>query len=135
MALVTPKMGKGWCSFALTGQTSHAATEAGSVGVILNPEDAAVIVTRCVVYHATSSTAGANLIVHNAATVALAHDGSALFPAHAIDGAIGTANNGYACGDADDALVVVGATEYIGAFASADSTGYTGTCYLEYVHV
>jgi hypothetical protein len=135
MALVTPYTGKGWFSFPLVGQVAHGNDVAGSIGAVLNPEGAAIIITRCVVYHITSSTGAANLTMSNAATVAAGHDATALFAAHAIDGSVGSANNGYNCGDASDPLVVVGATEYISAFASGDSTGYTGTAYFEYVHV
>ena len=135
MAEVTPTTGKGWLSFAVTGQLSHAATAAGSLGHFTNPEDVPIIITRCVFYATTSSTGACNLTVGSAASVIAAHDVANIFAAAAMAAAVGTAQEGLANGDPADALPVVAATDVIAAFASADSSGLTGVCHIEYIHV
>jgi hypothetical protein len=135
MALATLLHGKGSLAFALTGQAAHSADAAGTVGYIQNPEDCAIIVTNCVCYGITNSTGAANLTVGNAATVAGAHDRTDLFAAAAQAASAGTAVTGFANGDAADALPVVPADDYICAFGSASTAGYTGVCYIEYVRV
>jgi len=135
MALVTPTHSKGECSFAITGQTGHGATAAGSVGCIENPEDCTIIVIRCVAYISANSTGACNLTVGHAATAIAAHDGHDIFDAAAMAAAAGTATIGHACGTAADPCAVVAADEVIAAFCSADSSGLAGIIYLEYVRV
>ena len=133
MGLVTPTTEHGYCSFALTGQVDHAA--GASVGHILNPEGVAIIITKCIVYTAANSTGAANLAIGYAATATLAHDTHELFDAAALAAAVGTAIVGHATGDPADSLAVVPATNYIVACTSADSSGFTGRAYIEYVRV
>ena len=135
MALVTPTHTRGGCSFAITGQVSHAATAAGSVGYIVNPEDCTIIVTNCVAYISVNSSAGCNLTVGTATTIAGAHDTHALFDAAAMAAAAGTAIVGEDFGDPADSLPVIAADSVIAAFCSADSSGLAGIVYLEYVRV
>jgi hypothetical protein len=135
MALATAVHGKGWLSFPVTGQAAHDATAAGSLGYVVNPEGAAVIITRCVLYGITNSTGAANITVGTAATAVAAHDVANIFAAAAQAASAGTAVQGLACGDPADALVVLAADGVIAAFGSATTVGYTGRCYVEYVHV
>jgi hypothetical protein len=135
MPLVAPTTQHGWCSFALTGLVGHDAGADGTVGHIINPEGAAIAITRCVVYAITNSTGAANLTVGIGATVAAAHDATELAAAHALAAAVGTAWEGMQHGDVDDAPVILAADSYIAAYASADSSGFTGRCYIEYVRV
>lgn len=123
----------GLCSFAVTGQASHAASEAGCLGWIKNPEDSDIIITRAFLYGLVNSTGAANITVGHAATVAGAHDLTQLFAAAAQADSHGTAVTGFANGDAADSLPVVPEGDYICAFGSADTSGYEGRFYFEYI--
>lgn len=135
MALVAHSHERGACSFPLTGQLSHAAGATGTVGHIVNPEGVPIIITKCIVYGVTNSTGAANLTIGHAATATAAHDLATIFAAAAQAASAGTAVVGGATGDAADALVVVPAANTIAAYCSADSSGYTGRAYIEYVRV
>jgi len=135
MALVSHTSTRGGLSFAITGQTSHAATAAGSVGYVVNPEDCAIIVTNCIAYISASSTGACNLTVGTATTIAGAHDTHTLFDAAAMAAAAGTAIVGEDYGDPADSLPVIAADSVIAAFCSADSSGLAGIVYVEYVRV
>lgn len=131
MALVAHTHEHGGCSFPVTGQATHAAGE--SLGHIKNPEGVPIIIKKCICYGKTNSDGAANLTVGSGATVLAAHDSATIAAAAALAACEGTAWSGYATGDAGDALVVVGADDYIVACGSADTTGFTGRVYLEYV--
>jgi type IV secretory pathway VirB6-like protein len=133
MALVNPTHERGYCSFAITGQLTHAAGE--SVGHIVNPEGVPIVITNCFVYVYTNSTGAANLTIGHAATVLAAHDLTQEFAAAAMAAAAGTAINGFANGDAADAFPVLAAGDVIVACTSADSSGLTARAYIEYVRV
>lgn len=133
MALVDPTHSRGWLSFPITGQVSHAAGDAGTVGHIVNPEDCAIIVTSCFAYITASSTGACNLTVGKGATATAAHDATELFAAAAMAAAAGTAVTGFANGDAADSLPVVAADNVIAAYCSADSSGLAGIVFIEYV--
>lgn len=135
MALVAHTTEKGRCSFPLTGQVAHTADAAGSVGYIVNPEGVPIAITSSIVYGITNSTGAANLTIGSATTIAGAHDVANIFAAAAQAASIGTAIQGLANGDPADALPVVAAGSVIAAFCSADSAGYTGRAYIEYVRV
>lgn len=125
----------GFCSFPVTGQASHAASEAGCLGWVKNTEGCDIIVTRSFLYGLTNSTGAANITVGNASTVAGAHDRTDLFAAAAQADSHGTAVTGFANGDAADSLPRVPEGDYICAFGSADTSGYTGTFFYEFVRV
>jgi len=133
MGLAVPTTELGGMSFPIVGQADHAA--GASVGHVLNPENVAIIIKKCVVYVATNSTAGANLTIGQATTVAGAHDGATIFTAAAMAAAAGKAIVGGATGDPADELVVVAAGSFIVACTSADSSGLTGRAYIDYVRV
>jgi hypothetical protein len=126
---------RGLCSFEVTGQASHAASEAGCLGWIKNPEDCDIIVTRSFLYGLVNSTGAADITVGNAATVAAAHDTTTLFAAAAQADSHGTAVTGFANGDVADSLPKVPEGDYICAFGSADTSGYEGIFFFEYVRV
>jgi hypothetical protein len=126
---------RGLCSFALTGQAAHSADAAGCLGYIQNPEACDIIVTRAFLYGLVNSAGVANITVGNAATVAGAHDRTDLFAAAAQADSHGTAVTGFANGDAADSLPKVPEGDYIAAFGSADTSGYSGIFFFEYVRV
>jgi hypothetical protein len=126
---------RGTLSFPITGQAAHSADEAGCLGYIQNPEDVPIIVKSCIVYGVTNSTGAANLTIGNASTIAGAHDRADEFAAAAQAASAGTAVEGLAHGDPADSLPVVGASDYICAFGSASTAGYTGVAYIDYVRV
>lgn len=134
-SLVSHTATGGFCSFEVTGQVSHAATVAGCLGYIENPEDCDIIVTRSFLYGLVNSTGVANITVGNAATVVAAHDTTTLFAAAAQADSHGTAVTGFANGDAADSLPKVPAGDVIAAFGSADTSGYEGIFFFEYVRV
>jgi len=125
----------GFASFPVTGQAAHTADAAGCLGYIKNPEDCDIIVTRAFLYGLANSTGAANITVGNAATVAAAHDTTTLFAAAAQADSHGTAVTGFANGDAADSLPKVPDGDYIVAFGSADTSGYKGVFFFEYVRV
>lgn len=133
MALVDHTHTKGGLSFPITGQTSHAAGDSGTVGHIVNPEDGTIVVTACYAYISANSTGAANLTVGTGATATAAHDQTDLFAAAAMAAAAGTAVTGFANGDAADSLPVIGTGETIAAYCSADSSGLAGRVFIEYV--
>ncbi len=88
-SLVSTTANGGLVSFEVTGQVSHAATAAGCLGYIKNPEACDIIVTRAFLYGMVNSTGAANITVGNAATVAAAHDTTTLFAALSLlDGTV-----------------------------------------------
>jgi hypothetical protein len=135
MALVDHTHTKGGLSFPITGQTSHAAGDTGTVGHIVNPEDGTIVVTACYAYISANSTGACDLTVGTGASATAAHDATDLFAAAAMAAAVGTAVTGFANGDAADALPVIAADEVIAAYCSADSSGLAGRVFIEYVRV
>lgn len=126
---------RGLCSFEVTGQAAHTADAAGCLGYVQNPEACDIIVTRAFLYGLKNSTGAANITVGNASTVAGAHDRTDLFAAAAQADSHGTAVTGFANGDAADSLPRVPEGDYIAAFGSADTSGYEGIFFFEYVRV
>jgi len=122
--------GHGHLCVSMTGTVGHTGGEQCN---LLNPEGEHVIITACTLYVETSSTGAANLNVGIGTTAQ--HDQTELVSAKAINGVTGSACNGFANGDAADALVIWGEDEYLVANASADCTGFVGKLYVEYVHV
>jgi hypothetical protein len=134
MAEVTPRSGRGWMTFPITGQVSHAAGDAGTLGHFTNPEGVPIIITRCIVYVSANSTGACNLTIGPGATATAAHDVATIFAAAAMAAAAGKAIEGMAHGDPADEGVVLGATEVIAAYASADSSGLAAVAHVEYIY-
>jgi hypothetical protein len=123
--------GKGACSIPVTGAVLFAGGEMGS---LLNPEGCTVIITRAILYTATPTTAGAvNISIGTAA--ASTTSATNITNASDADDTAGTAYNCLANGDAADALVVWTSAQYVTCTGSADSSGFTGRLYLEYLRV
>jgi len=133
MPAVTPVISRGGLSFPITGQTSHANTVAGALAVFKNPEDCPIIIKSCFAYITANSTGACNLTVGHATTAIGAHDTTQLFTAAAMAAAADTAVTGIANGDVADSLPIVPDGSYIGAWASADSSGLAGVVYIDYV--
>ncbi len=121
--------GKGAFTLDLAGQ---GVPSNGGAGQVLNPEGAALIVTKCVLYVETPSAGAANI---NAGIGAAGADNSNLINALAIDGAItGKAYNGLNPA-ANAEHLVWGAAEYLNATVSAASAAFVGKLYIEYLRV
>jgi hypothetical protein len=129
--MTTPLTGKGSFTLPVTGALSHAAGTA--LASALNPEGAAIVVTKCVLYGITNSTGAANITVGQGATVTAGHDSATLFTAAAQAASAGTAVVGINAADAKDALPVLGATEYIVVCGDDSTVGYTGRLHVEYI--
>lgn len=108
------------------------AATGGAIGALLNPEGVPLIVTDVKLYVATPSTGGSNLTAGIAANGTT--DDSDLINALAINGAItGKAYHGMTALAAKGEAQVWGATEYITATGSADSSGFAGTLFVSYI--
>ena len=123
--------GKGACYIPVTAATLFAGGEMGSM---LNPEGESVIITRAVLYTATPATTGGTNIAIGVAADATT-EATNLYNEGYADDTAATAVNLLACRSAADALVVWDAGEYVTCTGSADSVGFTGGLYVEYVHV
>ena len=123
--------GKGACYIPVTAATLFAGGEMGSMK---NPEGASVIITRAVLYTATPATTGGTNISVGVAADAVTSSTN-LYNAGDADDTAGTAVNLVACRSAADALPVWTSTQYVTCTGSANSVGFTGGLYLEYVHV
>jgi hypothetical protein len=123
-------VGLGRLCIPLTGVVAHTG---GDIANMLNPEGYDLIVTRCTVYMITASTGAANLNL-GIGTSATEHDQTELCSALACNGAVtGKAYNGYANGDAADALVIWPHDGYFVANASASTVGFTGYAFIDYI--
>jgi phage gp45-like len=112
----------------LVGTTS---TDGGAIAAVANPEGQKLIITEAYVIVDTPSTGAANL---NAGVAANATTSDTdLVNALAINGSItGNVYNGPAPA-AKAAVGTWGATEYITASGSADSTGFRGRLFVKYI--
>lgn len=119
----------GYVAIPLSGAALFAG---GEIGSLLNPEGVPLIITDVKLYVATPSTGGANIncgIAANATT-----SDTDMINALAINGAItGKAYHGMTALAAKGEAQVWGATEYITATGSADSTGFAGTLFVQYI--
>lgn len=112
--------------------TGLVATTGGGIASVLNPEGVPLIIVDVKIYVDTPSTGGANINVGiNASAVTSDTD---MINALAINGAItGLAYHGMTALAAKGAAQVWGATEYITATGSADSSGFTGRLFVQYI--
>jgi hypothetical protein len=112
--------------------TGVASTAGGGIGEVENPEDVAVVITKCTLYVETPSTGAANLDVGVGAT---ATDNTTLINALAVNGSItGKAYNGLnpaAKAEQD----VWAADELLTITGSATTVGLVAYLFLEYVRV
>ncbi|MCU0503879.1 MAG: hypothetical protein MUC51_19335 [Anaerolineae bacterium] len=104
----------------------------GEIGSLLNPEGVPLIITDVKLYVDTPSTGGANLNAGIAANSTTSD--TDLINALAINGAItGKAYHGMTALAAKGEAQVWGATEYITATGSADSSGFAGSLFVHYI--
>lgn len=127
--MTTPVFASGCLEIPLTGNTLFAG---GELGAVLNPEGVPLIIQDVKLYVDTPSTGGANINVGIAANATTSD--TDMINALAINGAItGKAYHGMTALAAKGEAQVWGATEYVTATASADSTGFAGRLYIQYI--
>ena len=127
--------GKGWMSIALAGVV---AATGGAIASVANPEGVSVLITRSILYVATPSTGVANVNVGVGATATT--DATDMINALAINGAItGKYYNASTIQGTTktevSAPAVWTATTFVNVTGSADSSGFVGTLYIEYLRV
>lgn len=125
--------GKGFLSVAVTGTTS---TDGGAMCSLANPEGGTVYILRSYLVVTTASTGAANINVGVGATATT--DASDMINALAINGAItGKIYNGNTFQPTTKTEVTAPAAwtsgKYINCTGSADSSGFSGTLYIEYI--
>jgi len=129
--MTTTTFASGRLEIPLTGAALFAGGEIASVA---NPEGLPLIITDVKIYVSTASTGAATINVGiNASPTTSDTD---LISALAINGAIaGLAYHGMTALAAKGAAQVWGASDYITATGSADSSGFRGRLYISYVRV
>lgn len=106
----------------------------GEIGAMLNPEGVPLIITDVKIYVDTPSTGAANISVGIAADAVTAD--TDMINALAINGAItGLAYHGMTALAAKGAAQVWDVDEYITATGSADSSGFAGRLFVNYIRV
>jgi hypothetical protein len=127
--MTNPDFASGYLEIPLTGNALFAG---GEIASVLNPEGAPVIITDVKIFVDTPSTGGANINVGiNASATTSDTD---LINALAINGAItGKAYHGMTALAAKGEAQVWGTSEYITATGSADSSGFVGRLFVQYV--
>jgi hypothetical protein len=135
MMTVPNAEGKGWMSIALAGVV---AATGGAIASVANPEGVSVLITRSILYVATPSTGVANVNVGVGATATT--DATDMINALAINGAItGKYYNASTIQGTTktevSAPAVWTATTFVNVTGSADSSGFVGTLYIEYLRV
>ncbi len=127
--MTTPVFASGCLEIPLTGNTLFAG---GELGAVLNPEGVPLIIQDVKLYVTTPSTGGANINVGIAANATTSD--TDMINALAINGAItGKAYHGMTALAAKGEAQVWGATEYVTATASADSSGFVGKLFVQYI--
>jgi hypothetical protein len=131
-SLTSNNTGRGLMAINLTGVTG---TGNGGIGAVLNPEGVDVLITRCFLYVGTASTGAANLSCGVGATATTPT--SDIISALAVNGVTGNYYNGQAQQVTAKTQVSAPATwsasKYIVFTGSADTTGFVGTLFVEYV--
>ena len=118
----------GYLAIPLTGALLFAG---GEVASVLNPEGVPLVITDVKILVTTPSTGAATLSAGIAAAATTSDND--MIDALDINGAAaGSAYHGMTALAAKGAAQVWGATEYITATGSADSSGFVGTLYVQY---
>lgn len=119
----------GYVEIPLTGNALFAG---GEIGSLLNPEGVPLIIVDVKLYVDTPSTGAANISCGIAAAATTSD--TDLINALAINGAItGKAYHGMTALAAKGEAQVWGATEYITATGSADSSDFVGSLFVSYI--
>ena len=104
----------------------------GEIAAVANPEGVPLIIVDVKIFVDTPSTGAANINVGLAAD-AVTSD-TDMINAHAIQGAItGKAYHGMTALAAKGEAQVWGTTQYLTATGSADSTGFVGRLFVQYI--
>ncbi len=126
--------GKGWLSFTITGV---AATTAGAIAAILNPEGVGLLIKRTVLYVAANSTGAADLSSGVAATATT--PSTDIINALAMADASGNYYKGATIQTVTKTEITAPAVwtsgTYIVVSGSATTVGLAGTMYIEYLRV
>lgn len=121
----------GYIEILLTGATLFAG---GEVAAVANPEGVPLIITDVKIFVDTPSTGAANLNVGLAANATTSD--TDMINALAVNGAItGLAYHGMTALAAKGAAQVWGTTQYLTATGSADTTGFAGRLFVQYIRV
>lgn len=127
------KVGLGQLAIELTGEND--ANNAG-LGSVLNPEGVDVIILRSTFYGKTNSTGAANLGIGVTTAAAKATD---ILNDLSMAAVAGKAYNGHVMQNGAKTEISAPAIweddKYVTFTGSADTSGLTGTLYLEYVRV
>ena len=114
--------------------TAATTTAGGDALNLLNPEGAALIITRFIINVTTAATGAATIDAGVAATGTSNDellDGVDVGSAAILDDNI----NGVVAGEVASAVVEWGADEYLTVTPSATLAGLVGTYYVEYIHI
>ena len=112
--------------------TGAALFAGGEVAGVLNPEGVPLIITDVKLYVTTPSTGAANLSVGIAANATTSD--TDMINGLAINGAItGKAYHGMTALAAKGAAQVWAAADYLTVSGSADSSGFTGRLFVQYI--
>jgi hypothetical protein len=127
--------GTGMLSVPLTGNALFAG---GEIAAVANPEGASLMILRTYLYVKTPSTGAANISIGVAANATTSATDA--INALAINGAItGKVYNGNTIQGTTKTEVSVPAVwtadKFVTCTGSADSSGFTGTLYIEYIHL
>lgn len=127
-AIVTSET-KGWLQIDLAGVV---ATTGGAIASVANPEGTTLIPVQAVLYVTTASTGAANISIGIGATATTS--ATDFINALAINGvSVPAAYNGPVL-DAKTALPAVWTTtSYLTVTGSADSSGFVGKLYVQYI--
>lgn len=129
--MTTPTFASGFLEIPLTGATLFAG---GEIAAVANPEGVPLVIVDVKLYVDTPSTGGANINVGLAANATTSD--TDMINGLAINGAItGKAYHGMTALAAKGEAQVWGTTQYITATGSANSTGFAGRLYVQYIRV
>jgi hypothetical protein len=126
--MTTTTFASGYLEIPLTGALLFAGGEIASVA---NPEGVPVVITDVKILVTTPSTGAATISVGIAAAATTSDND--MIDALDINGAAaGSAYHGMTALAAKGAAQVWGATQYVTATGSADTTGFVGKLYVQY---
>ncbi len=119
----------GFLEIPLTGATLFAG---GEIAAVANPEGVPLIIVDVKIYVDTASTGAANINVGLAANATTSD--TDMINGLAINGAItGKAYHGMTALAAKGEAQVWGTSQYLTATGSADSSGFTGRLFVQYI--
>ena len=127
--MTTATYASGFLEIPLTGALLFAG---GEIAAVANPEGVPLIIVDVKIYVDTPSTGAANIDVGLAANATTSD--TDMINGLAINGAItGKAYHGMTALAAKGEAQVWGTTQYLTATGSADSSGFTGRLFVQYI--